>query len=132
LESRSVYLGIAVRLRGSQAGALSRAYLHSGITEGLWYAVAEAEQLFGARLAHGVMLASLYGNPRADLDAGNDTVYDMYVHALHAMPYVKVQPRRSAESDAALIEEWRRVNAEEAQRKAAAASGEDGEEGGNG
>lgn len=130
MESRSVYLGIAVRLRGSQAGALSRAYLHSGIAEGLWYAVAEAERLFKARLAHGVMLASLYGNPRADLDSGNDTVHDMYVHALRAMPYIKVQPRRSAESDAALVEEWRRVNAEEAQKQAAAGSG--GEEGGNG
>jgi len=125
LESRSVYLGVAVRLRGSQAGALSRAYLHSGITEGLWYAVAETERLFEAKLAHAVMLSSLYGNPRADLDDGNDQVHDMYVAALHVMPYIKIKPRRSADADAALVAEWRKVNAEEAMKKARDSAGEE-------
>lgn len=107
-------------------GSLSRAYLHSAITESLWYAVTEAEHMFQAKLSHAVMLASLYGNPLAKLDSGNEQVHEMYVGALGTAPYLAALTKRAAHGDKdALVEEWRRANAELAARKAA------GEEGGD-
>lgn len=120
MESRSVYLGIAIRMRGNQAGALSRAYIHSRITEGLWYAVAETERLFNAKLAHASMLASLYGNSNTDVNEGSDHIHDLYVKALQTIPYIQVNTPSSADSNAALVEEWKRVNAEEARKREAA------------
>lgn len=125
MESRSVYLGIATRMRGSCTGALSRTYLHSEITEALWYAVVESEQLLAVRLSHAVMLASLYGNPQATLEKGNDQIHEMYMGALGLMPYVGASVRRKkASADDGLVEEWRRVNSELAAEKA----GPEGEE----
>ena len=115
-------------MRGPSTGALERTYLHSAITEGLWCAVAEAESMFGAKLAHAVMLSSLYGNPSAELDKGNDQIHKMYIEALDTIPYIKAAAARSRGKDDALVAEWRRVNAEEAAKKAAAA--EAGGEGG--
>ena len=113
-------------MRGPSAGALSRSYLHSAITEGLWCSVAEAERLFEAKLAHAVMLSSLYGNPRADLDDGNDTVHEMYMEALNSFPYFKAAMRNKPRANDELVAEWRKVNAEEAAKKARAAVGEEG------
>lgn len=121
MESRSVYLGIAVRLRAPSAGALARTYLHSAITEGLLCAVAESENLFMAKLAHALMLSSLYGNSAAKLDEGNDQVHEMYLDALHMIPYLNTKSGTSDRGTAELVEEWRRINAEEAAKKAAAA-----------
>ena len=110
-------------MRGSQAGALERTYLHSGITEGLWYAVAEIERLRDAKLSHALMLAALYGNPSAKLDDGNDQVHDMYLDALRTMPYIKAATlRHRKDGDDGLVDEWRRVNEEESRRKAADAA----------
>lgn len=106
-------------MRGSFSGALERTYLHSVITEGLWCAVVEAESMFGAKLAHAVMLSSLYGNPSAELDKGNDQIHKMYIEALDTIPYIKAAAARSRGRDDALVEEWHRVNAEEAAKKAA-------------
>lgn len=111
-----------MRLRGPSAGALSRTYLHSVITEGLWCAVVETESLFGAKLAHALMLSSLYGHPRADLDDGNDKIHEMYVEALSTFPYFKAATRDKPSANEELIKEWRRVNAEEAAKKAKAAA----------
>lgn len=119
-------------MRGSSRGVLERAYLHSGVTEGLWYAVSEAACLFEAKLSHAVMLSSLYGNPSAKLDNGNDQIHEMYVEALNTLPYVKAATSGSPGARDALVEEWRRVNAEEAAKKAAAAAdAPDGEEAGS-
>jgi len=117
-------------MRGPSSGALERTYLHSAITEGLWCAVSEAESLFGARLAHAVMLSSLYGNPRAELDKGNDQIHEMYLAALHTIPYLKAAAAGKPGKDDELVAEWRRVNAEAAAKKAAAAEAA-GEEGGD-
>ena len=115
-------------MRGSCTGALSRTYLHSEITEALWYAVAESEQLLAVRLSHAVMLASLYGNPLAKLETGNDQVHGMYMDALGLIPYVGASVRRrKAAADDDMVEEWRRVNAE----LAAAKAGPKGEEAGD-
>ena len=109
-------------MRGSSAGAVSRAYLHSAVAEALRYAVVETEQMFSAKLAHAVMLAALYGNPRADLDKGNDQVQEMYINAIKAFPYFKQVVSKAAKTDTeALVDEWRRVN-----------SVAGGKEGGNG
>jgi len=97
-------------MRGSSTGALGRTYLHSAITEALWYAVAETERLFEAKLAHAVMLASLYGNPDAKLSEGNEQIHDMYLRALHAMPYIRVATQTTPGDADALVEEWRRLN----------------------
>lgn len=105
-------------MRGSHAGALSRTYLHSGITEGLWYAVAEAECLFGAKMSHALMLSALYGNPSAKLDDGNDQVHKMYIDALNTIPYIRAATSRKPGEEDSLIAEWRKVNAEEAAKKA--------------
>jgi len=110
-------------MRGPSTGALSGTYLHSGITEGLWCAVAETERLFGAKLAHAAMLASLCGHSRADLDEGNDLVHEMYVEALHTFPYVKAASRGKPSANDELVAEWRKVNAEEAAKKVKAAEG---------
>jgi len=127
LESRSVYLGIATRLRGRDTGALSRAYLHSGISESLWYGVVESEKMFDARLMHAVMLASLYGNPSAKLDSGNDQVHEMYVDALEVLPYFRAVTRKASHgSTEELVEEWRRVNKEAAGGKGDAKEAGDG------
>ena len=120
-------------MRGPSAGALTRTYLHSGITEGLWCAVAERESLFGARLAHAVMLSALSSHPRADLGEGNDLIHEMYLNALHTLPYIKVTRHSKQKETDELVAEWRRVNAEAAARQAAAgdvATGA-GEEGGD-
>lgn len=117
-------------MRGSFSGALERTYLHSVITEGLWCAVVEAESMCGAKLAHAVMLSSLYGNPSAELDKGNDQIHKMYIEALDTIPYIKAAAARNRGKDDALVEEWRRVNAEEAAKKAAATEVEPREEGG--
>lgn len=109
-------------MRGASAGALSGTYLHSGITEGLWCAVAETEALFGAKLAHAIMLSSLYGHPSASLDDGNDEVHEMYLAALHTIPYVKAAGRSRKSDNDELVAEWRRINEEEAAKKAAAKS----------
>lgn len=116
-------------MRGSPAGALSRTYLHSAITEGLWYAVAESEFLFGAKMSHALMLASLYGNSSAKLEDGNDQVHEMYVDALNTVPYIKAATAREPGGEDGLVAEWRRVNAEAAAKKAAesAAPAADGE-----
>ena len=118
MESRSVYLGIAVRMRGTSAGALSRTYLHSAITEWLWCLVSESESLFGAKLAHAMMLASLYGNPTAKLDDGNDQIHEMYIDALNTIPYLKAAGLRKSGENDDLVAEWRRVNAEDAAMRA--------------
>lgn len=98
-------------MRGSSIGALTRTYLHSGITESLWYSVAEVERLFTARLSHAVMLACLHGNPAADLDKGNEQVHKMYLNALGAVPYFNTVVRRSRRTETEeLVEEWRKAN----------------------
>lgn len=101
-------------MRGSCTGALSRTYLHSGITEALWYAVAETERLFEARMSHAVMLAALYGNPRAELDKGNEQIHEMYIGALGTIPYLGDLSRRRKSDTDELVEEWRRINADAA------------------
>lgn len=130
MESRAVYLGIATRLRGGATGALGHSFLHSAVTEALWYAVTETERLFDANLSHAVMLASMYGHPDANLDKGNEQIHDMYLSALGTMPYMKdLQSRRAGDVEA-LVEEWKRMNAEdEAARdaKAAATAAAEGE-----
>jgi len=101
-------------------GALTRTYLHSGISESLWYGVAESERMFCAELSHAVMLASLYGNPAAGLDKGNEQVHEMYVRALESMPYFRVIAKRvekGANDD--LVAEWRKENAAVAQQTGA-------------
>ena len=101
-----------MRLRGDSKGALDRVYLHSGVTASLWSAVVESERLFEARLLHAVMLASLYGNPLAKLDTGNDQVHEMYIGALGSMPYLGVALHGAERSDSTqLVEEWRKLNA---------------------
>ena len=101
MESRSVYLGIATRLRGRDTGALSRAYLHSGISESLWYGVVESEKMFDAR--------------------------EMYVDALEVLPYFRAVTRKASHgSTAELVEEWRRVNKEAAGGKGDAKEAGDG------
>ena len=82
MEARSVYLGIAVRMRGHHPGALGRNYLHSGLTETYWYAVKAKENYFIANLAHGMMIASLYGNDRANVEEGSRQVPKNYRAAL--------------------------------------------------
>lgn len=110
-------------MRGSSTGALSRTYLHSGITESLWYAVAETERLAEAKLAHAVMVAALYGNPRADMDKGNEQIHEMYIGALGTVPYIAVATESVHRGDTdELVAEWRRINAEAAR---GAADGED-------
>lgn len=99
-------------MRGSDTGALKRTYLHSAVTEALWYAVAESERLFTAKLSHAVMIAALYGNPTAELSKGNDQIHDMYMRALGTVPYFKLAAGQAARSDTdALVEEWRKENA---------------------
>ena len=98
-------------MRGSSIGALTRSYLHSGITESLWYAVAESERLFTARLLHATMGACLYGNPAADLDKGNESVHRAYLNALGAVPYLSTLVKRARRTDTEeLVEEWRKAN----------------------
>ena len=100
-------------MRGSDTGALKRTYLHSVISESLWYGVLESELMFHAKLEHAVMLASLYGNPAAGLDKGNEQVHGMYVRALETMPYIRAISRGAAKSSTdELVEEWRKENAE--------------------
>ena len=112
MESRSVYLGIATRLRGDASGVLTRRYLHSRITEALWFEVTETSSMFTANLSHAVMLASMYGNPEASLDKGNEQIHEMYVKALKTIPYIRVGSSVSGGGADALVEEWRRINAE--------------------
>ena len=130
MEARSVYLGIAVRMRGGQSGALCRDYLHSALTEAYWYAVRENESYFIANLAHAMMIASLYGNDRTDVREGNEQIPKNYRLALETMPYVRRQARKAPSGDVdGLVEEWRRVNETEARKPdAAAAEGEAGPE----
>ncbi len=113
MESRAVYLGIATRLRGGATGALAHSFLHSAVTEALWYAVAETERLFAANLSHAVMLASMYGHPDANLDKGNEQIHEMYLSALGTMPYLKNLDRRRSGDVDELVEEWKRLNAED-------------------
>ena len=111
MEARSVYLGIAVRMRGHHPGALGRNYLHSGLTETYWYAVKENENYFIANLAHGMMIASLYGNDRANVEEGSSQVPKNYRAALETMPYVRrVERRTETDETDALIKEWRELN----------------------
>lgn len=108
-------------MRGSDKGAVSRAYLHSAVAESLRYAVVEIESVFAAKLTHAVMIAALYGNPRADLDQGNDQLHEMYLSALKTLPYFRKVVKKASKSDTeSLVEEWRRIN-----------SGEKEEEGGD-
>lgn len=111
MASRSVYLGIATRLRGSGTGALNRDHIHSPLTEALWCAVTESESLFSASLMHAVMLSSLCSHPKADFNKGADGVHSLYLKALGMMPYLKksTAKARAREMDA-LIDEWRRIN----------------------
>lgn len=83
------------------------------MTEALWHAVAETERLFDANMAHAVMLASMYGHPDANLDKGNEQIHEMYLSALGTMPYFRGLARRRADDSAALVEEWRRMNAKD-------------------
>lgn len=105
-------------MRGTCSGThFGRAYLHSAITEALWYAVAESERLFMAKLSHGVMLASLYGNPDSNLSDGNDQIHEMYLGALGAIPYfgVATRTRRTSSKADELVKEWRRLNTKPAE-----------------
>lgn len=110
MESRSVYLGIATRLRGNSIGSLDRDYLHSPVTVALYGAVTEAESHMVANLLHGVMCAALYGNPMTDVKDGNKAVRDMFKAAMRTVPYVKFSDDRSSDGVDRLVDEWRREN----------------------
>lgn len=115
MESRSVYLGVAVRLRGCGRGTLSRDYLHSHVTEALYYDVAEIETLLPSRLAHANMLASIYGNPATNPEDGHEQVKKLYLSSLRMVPYMKaVTADRRPSEVAALVDEWRRLNSSSA------------------
>ena len=111
MESRSVYLGIATRLRGSGTGALNSDHIHSPLTEALWCAVAESERLFSASLLHAVMFAALCSHPKSDFEKAGDGIHNLYLKALETMPYLKksASKARSSETDA-LVDEWKRIN----------------------
>lgn len=98
-------------MRGSSIGALSRRFLHSAITEHLWCSVIEVESMFAANLSHAIMLASMYGNPQASLEKGNDQIHTMYLKALNTLPYMKATKHTAKAEADALIEEWKRINA---------------------
>lgn len=111
MESRSVYLGIATRLRGHCTGALNKDHIHSPITEALWCAVTESESLLSASLLHAVMLSALCSHPKSDFDKGADSVHSMYLKALGVMPYLKASTAKVRTSETeALVDEWRRLN----------------------
>lgn len=112
MESRSVYLGIATRLRGLSSGALDRVYLHSPVTYSLYCAVTETESHLLANLIHGVMRAALYGNPMTDVKDGNEKIPQLFKMAMKTVPYVKFSEDTAADGTDGLIEEWKRANAE--------------------
>jgi len=79
--------------------------------------VIESEHLLNARLAYAVAFASLHANPGADLEKGADRTYDLYVRALHCMPYVGAEAAANTDSAALereredAIKRWREMQA---------------------
>lgn len=109
-----------MRLRGSCTGALGRSFLHSATTRSLWYAVEELEHLYAAKLAHAGMLASLYAHKDSDFEKGGDHVHEAYLDALNTLPYFNLSAAEANKSATdALVEEWRKANAELANQKPA-------------
>lgn len=105
-------------MRGGVASTLERTYQHSHIADSLVRAVAETETVFPARLAHAQMIAAMYGNSHASLEDGNEQVHKMYVAALNVIPYMHISTDRGGGSVESLVEEWRRLNEEEAAAQA--------------